>query len=346
MKQVALLTLVAVLTGCDKEPLPPDPVTPRGRASDEAGIEAIAPGLPHLKTVDAPSQVYCLAYSNDGRRIASGQIGKSISIWDAETGKLKQTIGPDVTVRSLAFSPDDKRLAATGWAGSEAGVAVWDIDSGEKLQEFSLQFGSGSKVEFSADGRRLAAADESYTKVWNLDTGDEEFMIEGKYPVFSSGNRKLFSSGWKSGLKTNEWGVKVWDATGNELAVMHGLPDPVAAVAISHDGLRIAAGSSAGMIKVWEAETRKELLTTGYEKPGRVSSVCFSPDARWLVSVCGSTFTIWDTNSGVEYATIEGKPRGFLLSAAEFSPDGKTLAVASSANVLLLWDAAPLLAKD
>lgn len=341
MKYITLAVIVA-LTGCDS-PQPEQQPTETTEYNALSGNDT-TPALPLVKTLKASAQVACVACSHDGRLIATGLLFDGIVIWNAESGELRKKLASGLTVKSVAFSPDDKQIAATGSFGGSSDVAVWDIQSGETVAEFELQSGSGTRVSFSPDGQRLAAADDSYTKVWNLENGAEEFMIEGISPVFSD-NETLMTTGRKSGAKDNKYGVKAWNQSGKEQATMHGLAKLARFVAVNKDGLRIAAGSTNGEIKVWSADSGEQLMATGYSEPSMISSLNFSPDGRWLVTVSGKTFTMWDAETGEEFTTIEGKPSGFLLSDAGFTPDGKTLVVASTANVVLLWDASPLLAE-
>jgi WD40 repeat protein len=296
-----------------------------------------------LVMVEAPSLVYCLAYSNDGKLIASGQRGKPVSVWDANSRKRLREIGPDRTVKCLKFSPDDTRIATSGWTGQKDCIAIWDVRTGELVNEFGDRHGTGECLAFSPDGQRLASADGAYVRVWNVETGSAEVTVKGTCPVFLPDGRRIACGAW---LTRNQWGVKLFDiSSGDELAVMPGHSKTVKSIDLSHDGKRIVSTGFDRTIKVWKIETGEELVSASYKKAGNDFYVRFSPDDKLLVTLCGPEFTIWDADTGVERMTVAGKPRGFLLFAAEFSPDGRTIAVASSANVLLFWDVPSLQAQ-
>src|SRR6266545_1519668 len=101
---------------------------------------------------------YGVAFSSDGKLVASASTDASVCVWDAATGKqIHRFLVPSVRHRALAFSPDGKMLAAAGW--NEA-VRLWDLVSGKELAALQLKEGAEESVPavaFSPDGRTLAA---------------------------------------------------------------------------------------------------------------------------------------------------------------------------------------------
>jgi hypothetical protein len=103
-------------------------------------------------------------------------------------------------------------------------------------------------------------------------------------------------------------------------------------VAFSPDGQRIVSGSDDETLKVWDAQTGKDILTL----KGNTSSVTFSPDGKRLV---GSTVTVnvWDAQTGLEAISLKGHPDSHGPVAV--SPDGKRLVSANGDGTINLWDA-------
>ncbi len=135
--------------------------------------------LPRVTNLEGHTySVYSVAFSPDGKRLATGSDDKSAKIWDLDSGKALTTLeGHTSAVWSVAFSPDGKRLA-TGSLDKSA--KIWDLDSGKALTTLEGHTKSVQSVAFSPDGKRLAtgSADNS-AKIWDLDSGKALTTLEG-----------------------------------------------------------------------------------------------------------------------------------------------------------------------
>src|SRR5262249_38689640 len=109
-----------------------------------------------------------VAFSPDGRRLASGSADGSIKVWDAQTGQAILSFpGHAVLVVSVAFSPDGRRLASASQDGS---VKVWDAQTGQEILSKKAN-GNGSSVAFSPDGKLLAWGVGSAISILDAQTG-------------------------------------------------------------------------------------------------------------------------------------------------------------------------------
>jgi WD40 repeat protein/serine/threonine protein kinase len=243
--------------------------------------------------------VRCLAFSPDGRHLASGegpgqppwQFPCLVKVWDAQTGReLLSLKGHNGAVSSVAFSPDGKRLVSRS-GGSPSPVKVWDAQTGQEL--LSLQghaISPWDRVAFSPDGKRLACGGGD-VKVWDAQTGQELLVVKGGGPsvAFSSDAKRLANA-------SLDGTVRVWDAqTGQELvAFKGGHIKYIMSVAFSPDGKRLASASRDGMVKLWDAQTSQELLSFKGHTTG-VEGIAFSPDGHRLASASrDGTVTIRD----------------------------------------------------
>ncbi|MBE9245208.1 serine/threonine protein kinase [Microcystis aeruginosa LEGE 00239] len=311
----------------------PQPVVTQKQPPVIPNINPSPPVSPVDKTLTGHSgQVYSLAYSPDGRYLASGSKDRTIKIWEVATGKgLRTLTGHSGVVLSVAYSPDGRYLAS---GSKDRTIKIWEVATGKGLRTLTGHSGVVLSVAYSPDGRYLASGSQDKTiKIWEVATGKVR-TLTGHYMTFwsvaYSPDGRYLASG--SSDKT----IKIWEvATGKELRTLTGHSHAVLSVAYSPDGRYLASGIGDGAIKIWEVATGKELPTlTGHSR--EVMSVVYSPDGRYLAS--GSqdkTIKIWEVATGKQLRTLTGHSWGVLSVA--YSPDGRYLASGSGDNTIKIW---------
>jgi WD40 repeat protein len=285
-----------------------------GLVSGAGGIELREVGTwEPLRTFGSVYRPSSLAFGRDGKKVVSASMGRSISVWDVETGRELAILSKYTEeIVGLAVSPDGRWLVALGtnYAAQFRKVMVWDLKEHHYVRTFAPGGAEDGKdsfyasVAFSPDGRRLAlGGDEGHVELVDFETGrfvrtikaytgtphpegdTEPHWLTGLIGsvAFCPDGRPILASGCFT-PSSEDTAVKLWDVkTGELLRAMEGHADYVREVTFSPDGAWLASASDDGTVRIWGVADGRERQVLGH--PGKVRSVAFSPDGKWLV--CG-----------------------------------------------------------
>jgi WD40 repeat protein/serine/threonine protein kinase len=299
------------------------------------------------------SWVWGVAFSPDGKRIATCSEDRTAKVWDAATGKeIRSLTGHTGIVWGVAFSPDGRRIV-TG--SGDRTAKVWHVATGREVFSLKGHTAAVFGVVFSPDGKRIASGSgDPYrpgeAKLWDAATGQEVLTLKGhaarvRTVAFSPDGRRIVTG---SADKT----AKVWVADrGQDVLVLHGHTASVTCTAFSADGKRLVSGGADQTARVWDVEKGQEVLALEGHK-GTLTSVAFSPDAkRVFVWDTKNKVLAWSAADGKPVATSDPPPRprpGPARSPDGFRhavPQGNTIAVTDTSHlakrfpaVLQGWD--------
>jgi WD40 repeat protein len=290
-----------------------------------------------------------VAWSPDGKRIASASGDDTVQVWDAFTGGHVLTYrGHSSDVVTVAWSPDGKYLAS---GSVDTTVQVWNATTGQHIFTYRGHTDTVFAVAWSPDGKRVASASNDGTvQEWEASTGKRIVTYSSQTTakgVPAPWNTVAWSPDGKRIAVGGNGDVQIWNAaTGGNVAYYGYHGGTVHEVAWSADGKYIASATS-NIVQLWDIATGKNVYTY-YGHSAEVFAVAWSPNGKRVASGDGDGLVlVWDALSGGHTYTYRGHADYYpghntsgtnaAINSVAWSPDGKHIASASSDSTVQVW---------
>jgi RNA polymerase sigma factor (sigma-70 family) len=324
-------------------------VAPDGRTAAVAGDDNpvrlldLTTGA-HRVLITYKEAVSCVAFSPDGKLLASASYDGTAHVHEADTGKVVCQPKPKKGVLvSLCFAPDSKTLLAgesNSFSGDGNPLSFWDVPTGQLQRRLEDVAGQLAVIRFAPDGKTIAGGtSQGVIHIWETAAVKQLHKIKAHADNvhalgFSADGGVLASGG-------SEHGVFLWDTkSGKQRNTLIGHQERVTAVAVAPGGKVIATAGWDHSIRLWDADTGQELRRLGWTPREKVplgtsqaiGALIFSPDGKWLVAAgYEDKVWLWDLAKGEPARTFPG-------NRAALSPDGKHLVTADWGGVARLYE--------
>ncbi|BAY94727.1 MULTISPECIES: DUF4082 domain-containing protein [unclassified Tolypothrix] len=292
-------------------------------------------GLKQVKN-NSNTAVTSLAFSADGKKIATGTNDSRIIISDAQTGQEQRTLKGDegLPVTKVAFNPKGGKLASVG---RDTVLRIWDVETGEQTQSQTGHENPTRTVAYAPDGLIATAGEDTRITLWN---GDKILRILQGHLGFV--NDLAFSPDGKRLASCSEDGrIILWDiVSGKKVLTLRGHAGGVTSVAFSPREQLLASGGKDGTARLWDLVKNTGTQSQILEGTSKViTTVAFSPNGKFLAAAgAGDRAFVWNLANGKLLKNL-AKNKAAKTNIVAFNPaDDNSLVTGDDDGEISDWD--------
>lgn len=287
-----------------------------------------------LRRVTQPSWVTAVAFSTDGKLLASGHDDGTIRLWDTRSLKERLHLSAHpAAVSTLAFSPDGSRLAS---AGEDRAIRIWEVNTGKAAATLMGHPDRIPSLAWHPSGNWLVSAGwDTTARIWQPPAPEPLMLLnshaEQVFALAFSPDGKLLA------CADSDNSIHIWEdpQAGKVRHVMPGHHTQITCLTFSQDGTKLASAGNDGLIHVWDPIRGVALAGADSPHPNRIALLPGQP--LRLAAPVGSSARLWNAHSG-EQLPSPSTPEHVIALAA--SPDGQLLATSGHGLNMHLWDTA------
>jgi WD40 repeat protein len=312
------------------EPAKP-PLLPAGQAVEMS--ERVIAGL----SGHALGDVEQIAWSADGKRIATASYGTVAQVRDVESGRLVSVLkGHLREIDRLLWSPDGRYIAT---AAGDDYTRVWEPETGREIARMEVDEFSAEALAWSPDGARLAVARHGSVPILTVET-KEEFVLRGG--GFSTADAMAWSPDGKSlaisvtdyGRQPNAHEIYVIDVESLvPIALLKGHEGTIETLEWSSGGAYLASGSRDETARIWKPATGEMIAEMSYFEDDAAHGLDWEPNGTRLAHAGqGNTATIRDMETNEDVARFAVGDAGNEITGVRWSPGGGAIAATDDAG--------------
>jgi WD40 repeat protein len=288
--------------------------------------------------------VNAIAYSADGKRLASAGHDGHIRIWNGTGGQVALTLPSEEGASAVAFSNGGRLVAAAvGHSGNPGEVRIWDRDDPSRIWRTFKHPDAVLAIAMDSHGKLLVTTcEDKQVRLFDLTGSGEPLMLGDELGrgAFRTQVRALAISpdGRRLATASEDDKIRLWDISTCALqAVLEGHTDYVLGLVFSPDGRHLVSGSVDKTVRLWNLEASPARGIVLGQHDSWVLTVAYSADGRLVASGgLDKRVRLWNITTRTSARILDGSAGGVLSVA--FHPDGRRLVSAGEDKVVRLWD--------